>query len=676
MKLSLIVPAYNEESRIGDMLSVYLPVLEAAYGHQFEMLVVINGTTDRTEAVVRSYIAQFPQLRVLSNPDPIGKGGAVMWGFDEAVGDWIGFADADGATPPSAFLKLTEDIEGAGAVIASRWIKGAEVSPRQPLSRRLASRAFNFAVRTLFGIPVHDTQCGAKLLTREAWESIREKMGLTQWAFDVDMLFQLKRAGFRIVEQASVWHDVSGSKLDVGRASTQMAIAITRLRLLYSPFRFVVTAYDRLLGRYTPAVTSMAGSRLLQDSVILMVASLIANGVNFSQNIVMMNVMGERGDYPQYAALLSMIGIAGLPVTALMQLVAHRTALYLKEGAPGKIRPLFARVLRDTVLVSVVFVLIAGFNAGWLAEQVNVGESSLVILTALIIGLSALMPVMGGGLQGIQAFYWMSFVGIVWAVSRLAIGAGLVLPGGGVSGALVGQLIAVLVHLVVCGWALRPYLAKRKEGARGHEGPLYGYFAKSGIILGCFSGIFMLDSIVFNKYFDGDVKETYSRIGVLARSVVYLTMPIAWALFPKVVSKGGSDDESGRALGFGLAMVAVISIVTAFGCWILSPFVANTIIGSDAPETVMQLRAFILAMSPLSLVYIVVTFEIAQHRFAVMFPVVIGFIAYLVGLRLYHGSFMEVCLVLGTVSVLTMLGSIAILPWVRFRRGAASGVSA
>ena len=123
--LSVIVPAYNEEDRIATMLGVYLPCLAERFGERFELIVVINGTTDGTESVVRAFAPQFPQLRVLVDPSPIGKGGAVMWGFNEAKGDLIGFADADGATPPEAFLALIDDVPDAGIVIASRWIKGA-----------------------------------------------------------------------------------------------------------------------------------------------------------------------------------------------------------------------------------------------------------------------------------------------------------------------------------------------------------------------------------------------------------------------------------------------------------------------------------------------------------------------------------------------------------------------
>lgn len=249
MKLSIVVPAYNEEGRIGRMLEAYLPYFAERYGNGFEIVVSVNGSTDATESVARGMETRYSQLRTIVEPRPIGKGGAIMAGGAVATGDLIGFVDADGATPPAAFDDLVKHIGGAGLIIASRRLPGSVVRPRQPWKRRFVSRVFNFLVRRLFKLRITDTQCGAKLMTAEAWRAIVPHIGLTKWAFDVDMLFKTRRAGFAIREIPTTWSDVGGSKLRVGRVSFQMLLAICRLRLLYSPLRWVVSLYDRLLGR-------------------------------------------------------------------------------------------------------------------------------------------------------------------------------------------------------------------------------------------------------------------------------------------------------------------------------------------------------------------------------------------------------------------------------------------
>jgi len=249
MKLSIVVPAYNEESRLPPMLDAYLEYFVPLYGDAVEIIMVVNGSSDGTEQVVRDYQERFSQLRMLVEPRKVGKGPAVAMGFDSAAGELVGFTDADGATPPQAYQDLVEEIGGAGAIIASRWLPGSDVSPRQPLSRRVASRIFNWKVRMLFGLKITDTQCGAKLFTREALRAVRPLLGQTRWAFDVDLLFHTRRSGFEIREIPTTWHDVKGSKVNVPRASAEMTLAIWRLRLLHSPFHWIVSAYDALLGR-------------------------------------------------------------------------------------------------------------------------------------------------------------------------------------------------------------------------------------------------------------------------------------------------------------------------------------------------------------------------------------------------------------------------------------------
>ena len=103
MKLSIVVPAYNEEARIGKMLEAYLPYFAGRFGNDFEIIVSINHSSDRTEEIVRGLMPQHPQLRMLVDPRPIGKGGAIMAAGSRATGELIGFVDADGATPPQAF---------------------------------------------------------------------------------------------------------------------------------------------------------------------------------------------------------------------------------------------------------------------------------------------------------------------------------------------------------------------------------------------------------------------------------------------------------------------------------------------------------------------------------------------------------------------------------------------
>lgn len=249
IELSIVIPAHNEENRLSPTLKAYCEYFGALYGDKYEIIVVANACTDRTAALARNVATRFREIKVIEEPRRVGKGGALLIGFDAARGSLIGFVDADGATPPHAFHDLVRRLDGADIVIATRWHPDSIVEPRQPWKRRVASRVFNILVRLLFGLQVSDTQCGAKVFKRQAYQTVRSHLGVTRWAFDVDLLYQFRRHGFRILEIATVWRDVAGSKLNLKRAVVEMSLAITRLRLLYSPFRFVVRLYDRTLGK-------------------------------------------------------------------------------------------------------------------------------------------------------------------------------------------------------------------------------------------------------------------------------------------------------------------------------------------------------------------------------------------------------------------------------------------
>ena len=251
MKLSIIIPAYNEEQRLRPAMGEYFHFFLPRYGNEVEFLIVVNGSTDRTEQVAREMADGDQRIRVIVEPQRVGKGGAVRLGFSEARGELIGFVDADGSTPPAAFQALVEHIGAAGAIIASRWHRDSKITP-QPLSRRIASRIFNWWVRLMFGLPITDTQCGAKVFTAPAIHEVLPQLDMTQWAFDVDLLFHLRRAGYRITEIATVWNDKAGSRLHVFTASMEMFAALVRLRLLYSPCKWVVPLVNHTIGRLMP----------------------------------------------------------------------------------------------------------------------------------------------------------------------------------------------------------------------------------------------------------------------------------------------------------------------------------------------------------------------------------------------------------------------------------------
>jgi hypothetical protein len=144
---------------------------------------------------------------------------------------------------------LVDALTDPGILIGSRWLPHSRIGIPQPLSRQLTSRLANRLVRLLFGLNLSDTQCGAKVMSLEVAKEVLPRIGTTQWAFDVELLFLIKRAGYPVHETPTEWNDVAGSKIHLLRASCEMTLALVRLRLIYSPFRCIVQAWDSTLGK-------------------------------------------------------------------------------------------------------------------------------------------------------------------------------------------------------------------------------------------------------------------------------------------------------------------------------------------------------------------------------------------------------------------------------------------
>ena len=238
--LLLLIPAYNEEARIGPVLEAYADHFERHHPGPFRLVVVLNGCRDDTLGVVQAAEQRHACISHSVFPGAIGKGGALIEGLKLApLADLIGYVDADGATPPGAFHDLVRSMEEASVdcAIASRWLPGAVVHHFQPENRRFASRLFHLFVEIFFQMGILDTQCGAKVMRRRAVETIHDRLTLADLAFDVNLLYSIRKAGFRILEIPTEWSDKSGSKVVFNlRTSLNMLLSLVRLRLIYSPF--------------------------------------------------------------------------------------------------------------------------------------------------------------------------------------------------------------------------------------------------------------------------------------------------------------------------------------------------------------------------------------------------------------------------------------------------------
>ncbi len=236
-KISIIIPAHNEQDRIGKTLRTYYQFFKALKELElldFEILVVLNGCSDNTADVVEEIIAvSSNEIHMIDLPEA-GKGLAIIAGFQDALtrtNDYIGFADADMATEPPYFYELYEQMHGHDGVIASRYMPASQIDPPRPWIKEWGRKLiFNRLVGILFGLCYADTQCGAKLFRRSVIKKIVEHMQEDQWAFDIELLYLAKKHGFDVIEIPTVWTDKAGSKLHTFSSGLKMLSSLFKLR--------------------------------------------------------------------------------------------------------------------------------------------------------------------------------------------------------------------------------------------------------------------------------------------------------------------------------------------------------------------------------------------------------------------------------------------------------------
>ena len=214
--LSVVIPAYNEAQRLPDTLTVIKEYL-AKQSYSAEVLIVDDGSTDDTVALVKKIMKNFSQLRLIENKHNQGKGGVVKQGMLAAKGEHRLFMDADNSTPLSELPNLLRHLPQSEVVIGSRYLEKGSIKVKQPLKRRIISRTCNIIIQLLLLPGIKDTQCGFKLFSAEAATQIFPKLTMTGWSFDIELLTVARKVGYSIKEVSVEWHDAKLSRFSASR---------------------------------------------------------------------------------------------------------------------------------------------------------------------------------------------------------------------------------------------------------------------------------------------------------------------------------------------------------------------------------------------------------------------------------------------------------------------------
>lgn len=259
VELSVIVPAYNEEERLPMMMDEALEYLEERKkklkSFTYEVIVVDDGSKDKTTQTAQSYCNKYgsDKIRVLTLAKNRGKGGAIRLGMFSARGRYVLFADADGASKFSDFTKLEnemknmkKDSSNRAVVCGSRAHLEEESIAQRSFFRTILMKGFHFVVWFLCVRGIKDTQCGFKLLTREAAVLLFSNLHVERWAFDVDMLFLAQYFNIPVGEVAINWTEIEGSKMVPVFSWIQMGKDIILIRLRYFLGAWKITEKSKL----------------------------------------------------------------------------------------------------------------------------------------------------------------------------------------------------------------------------------------------------------------------------------------------------------------------------------------------------------------------------------------------------------------------------------------------
>ena len=244
-RLSIVIPAYNEASRIGTALERVLRTVEER-GWEAEVLVVDDGSTDETSAIVEGWMEQSDRLHLIQNSGNRGKGYSVRNGLLQAAGDVVMFTDADLSAPMVEAERLLEAIDGgADVAIGSRWMDRERQTIEQPLYRQVFGRCFNWITRRVMGLPYKDTQCGFKAFRREAAQVIFRLQTIERWGFDPEILFIARKLKYVIREVPVTWGHDERSRLSYVKDGMKMLEEMAIVRR------------NSLAGRYDQAIAEL-----------------------------------------------------------------------------------------------------------------------------------------------------------------------------------------------------------------------------------------------------------------------------------------------------------------------------------------------------------------------------------------------------------------------------------
>jgi ubiquinone/menaquinone biosynthesis C-methylase UbiE len=225
IRISALVPVWNEERRLAASLEILLHHFSDQEKDGSEIVICADGCTDGTLNVAKEYAEKFPQIKIADWPERLGKGGGILNGLRFAGGDITVITDVDLSAPMEQLPKLVSQVASGKAdlIIGSRNLAQSIITEKPPIHRKVLGKGFNLLFRLLFAEDFHDTQCGLKVVRTRVLRDLAEDLTVEGYAFDIDLIVKALRKGYKVVEVPVVWGYHKGSKVGALHQMFKMA---------------------------------------------------------------------------------------------------------------------------------------------------------------------------------------------------------------------------------------------------------------------------------------------------------------------------------------------------------------------------------------------------------------------------------------------------------------------
>lgn len=405
-----------------------------------------------------------------------------------------------------------------------------------------------------------------------------------------------------------------------------------------------------MLKKLVKEIISYRGHPLARNSFFMMGSALLVNFLAYVFNVFMVRLLGPSS-YGVFASLVSVLTIVSVPATALTTATTKFTAGFRGEKNAAKVASLFLILLKILTVIglamSILFISFSRQIAGYL----NLNE----VLPVIIIGLSFLiiLPQTAalGVLQGLQSFLFISLNSVFSAAVKLIGGIGFVLLGLGVSGALLGFILAILVPFTTSLFVLRSLFAEKQSALDWRS--FLRYMPLAAVAILGLTSLTTSDIILVKHYFSSTEAGIYSSLSLVGRVILYASFPISTVMFPIVAEKHASKDRYHQYLFYSLAMVGTVSFLITVLYFLFPKFFINFFFGSAFLAAAPYLGFFGVFITLYSITNVLVTFFLSVHRTgAAVFLIFAAGLQWLL-ISFFHRNFWQVISV--SVSVLTLL---------------------